>query len=348
MPILMSALRAYALAVLLAVSSAAVAIMVVDAFNLPLRDPDGFLGPAYFRLPVIVLMFVVTDVVPRAVFGRRNLVEVLRERYSPERAALVVVGLGAFYLSYVSYRNLKGALPFARPRVLDGELLALDRIMAFGNDPAVLLHGLLGTGVAAYALSAVYLFYLGFVPLSLGAALVWGRNVQTAAWYVTALCLNWLLGALSYYLVPSLGPVFVRPNRYADLPVTGVTALQEKLATTRLEVLFDPTGAEGLAGVAGFASLHVSVVFTAALVAHRIGMHHIVRSSLWVFLALTMIATAYFGWHYLIDIPAGLALGAGAVALAGRATRTMGVVPERVALPEAAQPLPVGSGAATR
>ncbi len=323
MPHFRSALRAYALAVLLAVCSGVLSVIVALEFRLPLRDPDGFLGPAWVRLPVIVALFVALDVVPRALLHRRNVVQVLRERYGPGRAALVVVGLGTFYLTYVSYRNLKGALPFARPDVQDAALLQLDRVMALGYEPSHVLHTLLGTGITAYVLSAVYLVFLGFVPFSVVGALIWLRDVRAASWYVTALCLNWVLGTLSYYLVPSLGPVFVRPGRYADLPVTGVTALQEGLAETRLEVLINPLTAEGIAGVAGFASLHTSVVFTAALVAHRIGLPRALRWSLWAFLVLTMTATIYFGWHYLIDDVAGLALGGSAVALAGWASRAV-------------------------
>ncbi len=323
MPHLQDALRTYALAVLLAVVSGVVALAVAAEFQLPLRDPDGFLGPAWVRLPAIVGLFVALDVIPRALICRRRVLDVLRERFRPARVALVVVGLGTFFITYVSYRNLKGALPFARPEVQDSALLQLDRSMAFGYDPSHVLHTLLGTGVTAYVLSGVYLLFLGFVPVSLAAALIWLRDVKAATLYVTALCLNWVLGTLSYYLVPSLGPIFVRPGRYADLPVTGVTGLQEKLAATRFDVLTDPVTADGLAGVAGFASLHTSVAFTAALVAHRIGLPQAVRWALWAFLALTMTATIYFGWHYLIDDVAGLALGGGAVALAAWAGRAV-------------------------
>jgi len=344
MPHLRSALRAYALAVLLAVSSGVVAVLVALEFKLPLRDPDGFLGPAWVRLPVIVLLFVALDVVPRAIVHRRNVLHLLRERYGPARAALVVVGLGTFYLTYVAYRNLKGALPFARPDVHDTALLQLDRTMAMGYDPSHLLHTMLGTGIAAYVLSAVYLVFLGFVPFSVVGALIWLRDVRAASWYVTALCLNWILGTVSYYLVPSLGPVFVRPGRYADLPVTGVTALQQGLAETRFEVLINPLTAEGLAGVAGFASLHTSVVFTAALVAHRIGLPRAVRWVLWTFLALTMVATIYFGWHYLIDDIAGLALGGSAVALAGWASKAVDRELARPHVLEEPRPVAVTSG----
>ena len=334
-------MRPYALAMLLAVIGTLVAIGVVVAYGLPWRDPDGIAGPAYVRLPAAVLLMVILDVVPRAIHRRVNVKVVLKERYGPERTALVAVGLAAFYLSYVSYRNLKGALPLARPDVMDQKLLVLDRLMAFGAEPGVLLHDMLGTGLAAHVLSFVYIGFLAFVPVSLGVALVWSRSVWIGAWYVTAMCLNWLLGALSYYLVPSLGPVFVRGDLYADLPLTAASHLQQSLATARLEVLADPRGADAIAGVAGFASLHCSITFTAALIAHRIALPRIVRWSMWVFLALTVTATAYFGWHYLIDDVAGIALGYCAVNVAQRATRLVSTEEELAVV----EPEPVGSAA---
>lgn len=318
---------AYALVVGLAVASSALAVATAVSLDLPIRDPDGIAGPAYVRLPGIVLAFFLADVVPRALFRARGtrgfrgrLSEVVGERWTLHRTVLVAVGLAAFYACYVSYRNLKGALPFVRERLYDRALLDLDRAMALGNDPATVLHDLLGTGVSAHVLSAVYLLFLAFVPLSLGAALVWARRPIIGAYYVTALSLNWLLGAASYYLVPSLGPVFVRPELFADLPRTGVTALQENLLETRLDVLANPETAETIQGIAGFASLHVSIVFTGALVAGRLGLHRVVRWAMWLFLVLTVLATVYFGWHYLLDDVAGLAIAAFAVWAAARAT----------------------------
>jgi hypothetical protein len=330
------ALRPYLFVVLLAAAGAVTAVTVAAAHDVPLGDPDGIAGPAYVRLPLIAVLFLLADVLPRALRRGASVREVLRRRWSAARLAVVAVGLASFYVSYVSYRNLKGALPLARPDVADEQLLALDEAMAFGHDPAELLHALLGTGAAAHVLSAVYLLFLAFVPLSLGAALVWGRSVRVGSWYVTALSLNWLLGAATYYAVPSLGPVFVRPERFADLPETGVSALQEALAATRAEVVADPVAADALAGVAGFASLHCSIVFTAALLAHLVGLPRGVRWALWVFLALTVVATAYFGWHYLVDDLAGLVLGATAVLVGERVTRPAVALPDLV--PPAADP----------
>ena len=42
--------------------------------------------------------------------------------------------------------------------------------------------------------------------------------------------------------------------------------------------------------------------------------------ALWTFLALTMVATLYFGWHYVVDDIAGIGIGVIAVVLAGVAT----------------------------
>ncbi len=323
----MPRLRAYGFAVAFTVASGLLAILVTSALDLRLRDPDGVAGPAYVRLPAIVFAFFLADVLPRALFragglhgSRAALVGVVRERWHRERAASVAVGLACFYGSYLAYRNLKGALPFARDDLHDVTLLDLDRALMFGTDPSTVLHTVLGTGLSAYLLSFVYLLFLAFVPVSLGVALVWARSLGTGSWYITALCLNWMLGAASYYLIPSLGPVFVRPDLYADLPQTGVSGLQRSLLDTRLEVLVDPGTAGAIQGIAGFASLHVSIVLTAALVAHRLGLHRAVRWAMWIFFGLTVVSTVYFGWHYLVDDVAGVAIAFFAVWLAARVT----------------------------
>jgi hypothetical protein len=61
--------------------------------------------------------------------------------------------------------------------------------------------------------------------------------------------------------------------------------------------------------VAAFASLHVSIIFTAALICHYVIPNVWVRTTMWVYFVLTSISTVYFGWHYLLDDIAGLAIG---------------------------------------
>jgi membrane-associated phospholipid phosphatase len=317
----------YKMAVVVALGSGAVAVAAAVYLGLPLRDPDGFLGPTYVRLPVIVALMLVADVLPRALLRARSpraLAEQIRvigrERWPWRRLRPALIGLAAFYATYVAYRNLKHFLPLLRPDLVDDELLALDRRMTGGAAPAQLLHDALGAGVAAHVLSWVYLAFLMFVPASLAIALVSRGRSHQASWYITALCLNWTLGTVSYYALPSRGPVYVEPELFWGLPETGTSQLQDSLLMSRWIVLTDPQATDRIQSIAAFASLHVSIIFTAALIAQLTLRSIGVRTLLWTFFALTVTATIYFGWHYLVDDIAGLAIGGIAVLLAAWGT----------------------------
>jgi membrane-associated phospholipid phosphatase len=69
----------------------------------------------------------------------------------------------------------------------------------------------------------------------------------------------------------------------------------------------------------------VSVLFSAALMAHLLSLWRPLRGALWALLALTVLATIYFGWHYLIDDVAGLVIGGASVWIAGVATGWRGL-----------------------
>ncbi|NAZ87445.1 phosphatase PAP2 family protein [Kineococcus indalonis] len=319
-----------ALLVGVAVLTGTTALVASLALDVRLRDPEGFLGPSYVRLPALAAGFLLVDLLPRLALGVRSAGggaraaaarAVLRERLAPQRLGLVLLGLLSFYVTYVGYRNLKNHLPLLRGELHDRDLLRLDEAMAFGADPAHVLHEALGTGVAAHVLSAVYVFFLFFVPFSLALALVRVRDPRDGYWYVTALGLNWALGTASYYLLPALGPVYADPAQYADLPATGVSELQASLMRSRVLVLADPHGTDRIHGIAAFASLHVSIVLTAALVAQLAHLGAVVRWVLWAYAALTALATVYFGWHYLVDVLAGAAVAGASVWLGALGTR---------------------------
>lgn len=317
----------YTFAMALSILVGAVAVFSSLYLDLPLRDPDGFLGPSYIRLPVLALAFVGVGIFVQALRrsgGRKlptTMVEVARQEWNLRRALYTTAGLLSFYVCYVSYRNLKSVLPIYREGVLyDQQLLQLDNWMGGGNDPAVILHDLLGTGFAAHLLSGVYLSYLLLVPLSLGVFLVFSRNYTIGAWYATTLSLNWVLGVVSYYTLPTLGPVFARPEMYSALPETGVSRLQEALIENRIEYISDPVGSDSIQGVAGFASLHVSVTFAAALFLVRTNQKLFIRTIAWIFFGVTCVATLYFGWHYILDDIAGVLIGWATVTIGAWAT----------------------------
>jgi membrane-associated phospholipid phosphatase len=308
----------------------AVATWVVAAvYDLPVRDPDGVSIPTWVRLPLIVLLAVLLDVVPRWVACARAtprpgvwiaLRTVVRDRWTRDQVWFTVSGLAAWYVAYVAFRNLKSYLPFVNDHIWDLELARLDRLLWLGHDPAGVLHDVLGTGWAAWVLSGVYVLWIGLVPAALAIALVWTRRSLTGALYVTAVSFNWLLGAAVYYLVPSLGPIYSRATQFDDLPHTFNTDVQELLLSDRLAVLTDAWDTRAVQTVAAFASLHVAITVTTCLVAELLRLPRWVRLSGWVFAGLTCLSTVYLGWHFFVDVIGGVGVGVLALVLAAWTT----------------------------
>ena len=308
---------------LVAVATVIWGVVATDSVGLVLRDPDHvaalYLG--LVGLGVVGLVFLDVAWRARAQAGggrpsRAAMAAVRRERWTPARCTAAGLALVGFYATYMAYRNLKAIVPLVRPDVnFDRQLAEIDRDMFLGHDPAALLQSLMGTGVVTHVLSAFYVAFIVFLPLTIGLALVFSTDVRPALFYVTAQSINWVLGIASYLLLPSLGPIYFDPGAFADLPGSEVTRLQGVLMQQRVDFLADPsTGTPQ--SIAAFASLHISMSFTAALAAHLLGLPKRLRIALWVWLAVTTVGTVYLGWHYFVDDIAGVVMGGLALLLA--------------------------------
>ncbi len=305
-----------------------VAVLTSLAIGEGLKDPDGSLGPSWFRLPMMVLGAFVVDVVPRSLWRSRHRLRtfttearsIISEHWTRERIQLVVVGLVSFYVTYVSYRNLKNFLPRVNHTLHDPLLHSIDKALMFGHEPAVLLHQLLGETTAAHVLATVYLLFLPISPFSLIVFLVWSRNISYGYWYATSQCLAWAFGTISYYVLPTLGPNFAFVWLYAGLDQTSVAEMQKSLNYSRIDVLYSPFNTDSIQSVAGFASLHVGIVLTLALITQYTVRHTWIRRAMWTYFALTVVSTLYFGWHYIADDVAGALIAVVSVWLGGLAT----------------------------
>ncbi|MEP6953117.1 MAG: phosphatase PAP2 family protein [Solirubrobacteraceae bacterium] len=294
-----------------------VALIATGDAGVRFRDPDHVAGKYVVLVGFGVGLMVLADIAIRA--GRRTstwrpsrpaMGAVRRERWTRHRMLAAGAALISFYVTYLAYRNLKAVVPLLRPGDLfDSQLSDLDRAVFAGHDPSVLLHDILGTGLSTQVLSTFYVAFIVFLPLSLAVALVFARDLPTSLFYATAMSVNWLLGAGSYFLLPSLGPVYFDPSVFAALPHSEVTHLQGVLLDQRIGFLRNPDTGTPQA-IAAFASLHIAMSFTAVLGAHVLGLGRRVKIALWAWLVITTISTVYLGWHYVIDDVAGLAIGA--------------------------------------
>lgn len=293
-----------------------------------LQDPDGGLGPSWAKMPLLLSFAFVIDVVPRSLWRARHHPRsvlghargLVREHWTKERVQLVVIGLVTFYVTYVSYRNLKNFLPKLAGGPKDPLLHHIDLILAFGHEPAILLHTILPGTVVAHLLAYVYLLFLPVSPLSLIVFFVWSHNISHGYWYGTAQSLAWALGTVSYYLVPTLGPAFEYPWLYADMPFTDVAKMQDALWDSRSAVVYPIPFLDSVQSLAGFASLHVAIILSLALIVQHTVRHAWFRRVMWVYFALTVLSTLYFGWHYISDDVAGAAIAFVSVYLGGIAT----------------------------
>ena len=299
------------------------ALVATDAVGLPLRDPDHVAALYLALVGFGTVVLVGLDVVVRAGLrsgsfppSRAAMRLVRRERWTLRAGIAAGSALVGFYATYLAYRNLKSVVPLIRPgELFDRQLASLDRDLFGGNDPAALLHTLLGTGLPTHVLSTAYVAFIVFLPLTIGLALVFCRDLQAGLFYTTAQSINWVLGIASYFLLPSLGPIYVDPGAFAALPPSEVTHLQNVLLDQRVDFLRDPSTATPQS-IAAFASLHISMSFTAALAAHLLALGRRLQIALWVWFTLTTLGTIYLGWHYVLDDLAGVILGAMALALA--------------------------------
>jgi hypothetical protein len=316
--------RAVAAGPAVAVVTVVLALIATHEVGLPLRDPDHVAATYLVLVGFGVLLLVVLDIAIRAARrsggfppGAEAMRSVRRERWTLRRSLAAGSALLGFYVTYLAYRNLKSVVPLLRPGdVFDRQLAGLDRSLFGGHDPAALLHQLMGTGVATHVLSTAYVAFIVFLPLTIGIALVFARDLRTGLFYTTAQSINWLLGAASYLVLPALGPIYTHPAAFARLPHSETTRLQGVLLDQRIDFLRDPAAATPQA-IAAFASLHISMSFTAAVAAHLLGAGRRLRIALWVWFAVTMAGTIYLGWHYVVDNIAGVALGVIALAVAG-------------------------------
>ena len=186
----------------------------------------------------------------------------------------VASALVSFYVTYLAYRNLKSVVPLLRPDDLfDRRLADLDRSLFAGHDPATLLHSAARhRDLRARAVGRLR----GVLPLHPGrrspSRSSSCRDLRAGLFLTTALAINWSLAAASYFLLPSLGPIYAEPADFAaaahhrrQRPAGGAARRSASSScATR-----PPAGTAQSIGA--FASLHVSIFFTAALATHLLG-----------------------------------------------------------------------------
>ena len=221
---------------------------------------------------------------------------------------LLFVSLAAF-----AYNWFKVTLPLLRPDVLfDDVLFRVETALHLGVNPGRLLQGLFPYPALWRGLDGWY----GIFIYTLLGGLGWFVSVlsrRERARFAMGFSLLWILGGWWYFATPSLGPCFVLKDDYVDVraAMRAQTALMDVLYLHygRVRAFHKhPEGTDILPflGVAAMPSLHVAAQAFLAFFARR-------RSRRLAILlaaatAVTSFAAVVSGWHYALDVYAGLLL----------------------------------------
>ena len=222
-----------------------------------------------------------------------------------------------------AYSWLKVILPLLRPDALfDDVLYRVETALHFGVNPGRFLQSLFPYAALWRKLDGWYAFFIYTV---LGGMAWFGTALSTRerARFAMGFSLLWILGGWWYLATPSLGPFVVLKDDYAEVRAAMPTQ------SAVMDVLYGHYGRvrafyrhpEGTVinpylGIAAMPSLHVAAQAFFALFARR-------RSRALFLLysaatAITMFAAVISGWHYAIDVYAGLFLAWGCVRLGER------------------------------
>jgi hypothetical protein len=268
--------------------------------------------------------------------GALILRSLLAGRHAPRRAwirlyaairPLSLLDLARFLLfvslTSFAYSWLKVTLPLLRPDVLlDDVLYRVETVLHAGVNPGRFLQGLFPYPLLWRGLDR---WYATFIYSVLGG-MAWFVSVlspRERARFAMGFALLWILGGWWYFAMPSLGPCFVLKDDYQDVRAAMPTQ------SAVMDVLYGHYGRvrafhrhpEGTdiypyLGIAAMPSLHVAAQAFFAFFARR-------RSRALFLLyaaatAITMFAAVVSGWHYAIDVYAGLLLAWGCVRLGER------------------------------
>lgn len=216
----------------------------------------------------------------------------------------------AFKLCMVVYSALKSWIPLLNPHLYDTELMQVDAWLHLGYSPVELCRTLTASPVVARSIDVLYVaWYALKLPVILFFLL---HPSPERRWhFFTVYFLVWMIGGGLAILVPSLGPIYVRPESFAHVDMPTARTLQEYLWQHYEQLVSTPQSHRSLLydGVAAFPSLHVAIAALNAIALW--GSSRTLGSVLAAYAVVIQIGSVALGWHYAVDGYVGILLAVG-------------------------------------
>ena len=253
-----------------------------------------------------------------------------------EVAVSFCVALPCYVAILFAHFNIKLWIPFINPALHDDFYWNIDQAMRPVVEGSMYirqsLFGVIPPESNFYMTSFIVLFYTSFLY----------HAIRTPAHFrtlVVSVLLLQSLGAVAYLVAPAIGPFLYEPG--IDPLVTpgqmGMFDFHRNAIEGGRDWLAANGGASFVAGLAAMPSLHAAGAFLFFVFAWKHGRPLVpLYGAALFFILVTSIATR---WHYIIDLPIGIALAYGCVRLAERIVKPIEVdVPAPSTSPMLPQP----------
>lgn len=219
----------------------------------------------------------------------------LARRASAAKMAALVRDAAPFLIGYLAYVLMRDLIPFIRPETVDQQLADMET-SALGTPSYLAIPRAIGCTFLDYLLLACYTSHY-YIPPAFAIFLAY-RDRDAFRRFMLALSIAWAVGYFGYVAVPAVGPKYLYANYELWRVAPGITPVTNYIDTIA-SVTRD-----------AFPSQHVA--WTALVLWAARPYKIFFRIYAFVGAGLTL-ATLYFGFHYLIDLPAGLLLAASSV-----------------------------------
>jgi membrane-associated phospholipid phosphatase len=302
----------------LVVFASALTALLYLALGVPFRDPLGFYFQQLKIIPIAYpfgLFVALICLLGIDGYRKKQAGEISSERevWISFRKQYIGVGsvlrdlrlLNVVMITFVLFGHLKNLIPVVNSTLWDQQLLDMERAL-FGGKVAFEIFDSFIPRSWAGAISAGYEAYYVYFSLALFIFVLQRKNRLLAEEFCFAFCFIWILGVVVTYVLPTWGPCFFAPELYESLPDTTMRFMQADLWQMKALLETDRSTPGAVYAISGLPSMHFAVVLLGSVYLQRL--NRLLSILSWLFVAVTFVSTLYFGWHYLLDDVASVAL----------------------------------------
>lgn len=216
-----------------------------------------------------------------------------------------VVAFGCYAVTLIMHFNVKMWIQLINPTSFDAFYMWTDELMRPLVDGAIWLAALMDSVVpgidAVYLYGFILMFYLSLVGHTM-------RRDGGFQHVFLAVLVFQILGSLSYLVAPAIGPFIYEPG-IGTAPILLQARMLEAYRALHAggPAWVAAEGAQYFAGgLAAMPSLHAGAAWLFLVFARRyLGRLYYLYVAIFAFIVLEAVATR---WHYIIDLPFGMAL----------------------------------------